>query len=188
MTAGPVAADERPRAAGRWTGTLCLVVAAATAVSVAAVVARHRDDPLTAVALGTLVVLLGAGSVVDVREQRIPNRITHSLALVVTLAAVGIAVADGAPSAALAPIGAGLGLALTFLVLRFGMGDVKLGYSVAAVAALLDAPALVVTLLGVFVSGGLASVLVLAVNRRRGVAVSYGPFLALGSVLGMLVA
>jgi prepilin peptidase CpaA len=101
-----------------------------------------------------LVALLGAAVFMDLRERRIPNRVTAPglLAGLVTVAAVE----GGFPFSALAGAGLGLFIALPFLALgALGGGDVKL---LAAVGAFVGPGGLLSVALYGALAGGLLAV------------------------------
>lgn len=165
---------------------LRVAVGVATAAGVAAVAWSHRGHPVTAVLLSAAVLCYGALSAVDAAEQRLPNRITLPLAAA-TLAAVVTGAATGADAmAAVGAIGTGLAFAVVLAVLRFGMGDVKLALTVGMVAGWLGRDAVVATIVAGASAGAAAALVAIVVHRRRGLAFSFGPALAIGSVAGMM--
>jgi len=165
---------------------LRLAIGAATAAAVAAVAGSHRAHPVTAVLLSAAVLCYGALSAVDAAEQRLPNRITVPLAGA-TLAAVVMGAALRADvMAAVGAVATGLAFALVLALLRFGMGDVKLALTVGMVAGWLGRDAVVTTIVASGSAGAAAALLVIAAHRRLGVAFSFGPALAIGSVAGMV--
>ncbi len=164
------------------------LIVAATVVSVGAVGIAHRSAPITAVLLCGVVVAYGILSVIDAAEQRLPNRITLPLA---GASAFVVAVGGFVRSdigAGFGAIGMGLATAAVLFLLRFGMGDVKLALTVGTVAGWLGVNTLVTTLLAMAVSGAVVAVALIAIYRRRDISFSYGPFLAIGSIVGMLSA
>jgi leader peptidase (prepilin peptidase)/N-methyltransferase len=89
---------------------------------------------------------------------------------------------------ALAALGFGLAFALVLLVLRFGMGDVKLALTVGLIAAWLGPDAIITTVYVGAGSGAAVALALLVIHRRRRLTFSFGPFLAIGSVAGMVTA
>jgi leader peptidase (prepilin peptidase) / N-methyltransferase len=144
-----------------------------------------HDDPAE-LALGLVfVALLGAITLTDLERRVIPN------AILLAGAAIGlgiVAITDPAslPERAAAAAGAGGFLLLFALVYPrgMGMGDVKLAAVMGLFLGASVVPALFVGIvLGAFVGFGLM--------LRRGAgarkhAVPFGPFLALGGVVGLL--
>ncbi len=118
--------------------------------------------------------------IIDLRTRRIPNVITYPLfilALVARPDGIGIV-----PVGNLAAAGVAFAFFVFFTVRGWmGMGDAKL----AALIALASGPALgAMALWGAFVAGGLVGVVLLAARRvRRGDAIAFGPFLALGGAV-----
>ncbi len=66
-----------------------VAIGTATAVATIAVAAGHRADPVVALLLSIAVLSYGVLSVIDVAEQRLPNRITLPLAGATALAVIG---------------------------------------------------------------------------------------------------
>jgi leader peptidase (prepilin peptidase)/N-methyltransferase len=145
-----------------------------------------RDDP-TEVALGLVfVTMLAAVTLTDLERRIIPNKI------LLFAAAIGVAiVAVGDPSSlpqrAIAGAAAGGGLFLVALAYPRGMGlgDVKLAAVMGLFLGRNVAPAILVALL----SGSLVGIALIARHgseaRKR--AIPFGPFLALGGVVGLLL-
>ncbi len=164
-------------------------IAVGTIASVAtiAVVAVHRGDPTTAALLAVAILFLGSLSAIDLAEQRLPNRLTLPFAggtAVLLLLGGFVGSAIGSSLVALA---VGLGFAALFVVLRFGMGDVKLSLTVGMIAGWLGPDAITATAYAGAIAGAVAAVLLMVVHRRRDVTFPFGPVLAVGSVAGMLV-
>jgi leader peptidase (prepilin peptidase)/N-methyltransferase len=143
------------------------------------------DDPLQ-VALGLVFVsTLAAVSLTDLELRLIPNRILAVSALIGLLV---VAAGDPAslPERAAAAFGAGGLLFAVALVYPRGMGlgDVKLAALMGLYLGRAVAPALLIA----FAAGALVG---LAVISRHGIAarkqaVPFGPFLALGGLVGLL--
>lgn len=162
-------------------------IGAATAAGMAAVIWSHRTHPVLAALLSAAVLCYGALSVVDAAEQRLPNRVTLPLAAATLAAVVAGAALRADASAALAAVGTGVAFAVVLFVLRFGMGDVKLGLTVGMVAGWLGREAVVATVMAGASAGAVAAVALIVVHHRRGLSFSFGPALAIGSVVGMVV-
>ncbi len=150
----------------------------------------HRSQPLLAAALVVMVLTLGVLAEIDLRTQLLPNRIVGPLALgtlaVVVIAGVAQDDLDRTITACL------IGTAMTAVVLSvymiggLGMGDVKLSFPIGVVAGWFGTDALVATAMVTTFSSGIIAALLLATRGRRS-EFSYGPYLALGSVAGMIV-
>jgi leader peptidase (prepilin peptidase)/N-methyltransferase len=116
---------------------------------------------------------------VDIREQRLPNRLVLPGIAVAIIALAGDWLVTGLPP--LVPLIAGGGSFAVFLALAaaggVGMGDVKLaallGLSSSSPAVAVATPMLALLL------GGVASIVVLA-TRGRGARFPFGPFLLAG--------
>lgn len=162
-------------------------IAVLTVAGAVGVVVVHGDQPLQAGLLVMMVLALGVLSSIDVVQQRLPNVITLPMAAATWLVILGAALIQDRFVDGLAAVGVGLAFSVMLFVFRFGMGDVKLALSVGAVAMWLGRDALVATMLAVSVGGAIAALVLMAVHRSRSLTFGYGPFLALGSVVGMLV-
>jgi leader peptidase (prepilin peptidase)/N-methyltransferase len=164
------------------------MVAVATAGCALVVVLRHQGQPAVAGFLAMVVVGYGVASVIDLAEQRLPDRITLPLAAAATSVVVAGSISRSDPVAAIGPVAVGLAFSAVLLALRFGMGDVKLAVTVGTIAAWLGHQSVLATVLVGSLAGAVVAAVVLAVHRRRGVTFGYGPALAIGSVAGMVVA
>jgi leader peptidase (prepilin peptidase)/N-methyltransferase len=164
------------------------LIVAATTAGVAAVGWAHRDDLLVAALLLPVVIAYGVLSIIDAAEQRLPNNITLPLAAASAVIVVVAGVVAGSVGRGLIAVGVGLAFAVVLFVLRFGMGDVKLALTVGTVAGWFGANTVITTMLASALSGAVAAMVLLAIYRRRNVYFSYGPFLAIGSTIGMIYA
>lgn len=164
------------------------LIVALTAVATVVVATAHRGEPLVAALLSVVVITLGGLSVIDIAQHRLPNRITYPLAGASCLVVLGAGLQTGEILRAVAAVGIGLAFAVTLLVLRFGLGDVKLSVSIGTIAGWLGWSAVATTMLVTAATGGLVGAVLMVVHRRRDVAFGYGPFLAIGAVAGMLAA
>jgi leader peptidase (prepilin peptidase)/N-methyltransferase len=144
-----------------------------------------RDDPAQ-LALGLVfVVTLAAITLTDLEQRVIPNRILLASAI------AGLAIAVAADPGSLAERGIAATAAGGLLLLAalayprgMGMGDVKLAALMGLYLGRAVAPALLIALL----SGALVGVGLMlregVAARKRGV--PFGPFLALGGIVGLL--
>jgi leader peptidase (prepilin peptidase) / N-methyltransferase len=160
-----------------------LVEAISAALAVAVVLTKHSAAEIT---LGlVLIVVLVPVALIDLEHRIIPNKIT--LPAAVAALAVGAALdLHGVPEQLIA--GAGAGAFLLFFVLAYprgmGMGDVKL----AAVLGLFLGRSVAVALLAGVLLGTIMGAAVMArvgVEKGRKTAVPFGPFLALGGLVGL---
>ena len=161
-----------------------LVEALSAALAVAVVL---TSDGLSDLLLGlVLVALLVPIALIDLDHRIIPNRLT-ALGAVAALA-IGVATdPGGVPEQLIAGAAAGGFLLLAALARPggMGMGDVKL----AGMLGLFLGREVAVALLVAFVAGTLVGVGVMArrgVGEGRKTAIPFGPFLALGGVVGLL--
>ena len=137
--------------------------------------------PLSAVAIGVVGLLAGAAAVVDVHEQRLPNRLLSlCLAVVVTAAAL-----DGAWTVVDVAVGL-LMAALPLWIVRFGkglaLGDVKFAAVLGAATGLVHPFAGLAVVWFAALAGG---VFALRTGRRR---LAFGPWLWAGYVVSGLAA
>jgi leader peptidase (prepilin peptidase)/N-methyltransferase len=163
------------------------LVEAGTAGLLAAVALVHGDDTTTLVLGLVLVAFLVPMALIDLDHRIIPNRLTAPAAIVAI--ALGLALD---PSGQVGRLVAGAAAGGVFLVAALaypggmGMGDVKL----AGVLGLFLGPAVAVALLVALITGVVVGALVMArmgVAEGRKTAVPFGPFLALGGVVALLV-
>ncbi|MFN2612250.1 MAG: A24 family peptidase [Solirubrobacterales bacterium] len=160
------------------------LVEAALGLGFAGAVLVLRDDP-TQLELGlVLLTTLAAVTLTDLEQRLIPNSI------LIVSAVIGLAVAatdpPGLGERAIAAAAAGGFFLLAALAYPrgMGMGDVKLAALIGFFLGRAVAPAILVALL----SGAVVGIAILA---RKGVegrkqAVPFGPFLALGGLVGLL--
>jgi leader peptidase (prepilin peptidase)/N-methyltransferase len=143
------------------------------------------EDPAE-IALGLVFVsMLAAVTLTDLERRIIPNKVL----LVTALIGAAIAAATdpgGLPERAIAAVGAGglLFLAALAYPRGMGLGDVKLAATMGLFLGRSVAPAILVALL----AGSLVGLAMIARHgaaaRKR--AIPFGPFLALGGVVGLL--
>ena len=161
------------------------VEALTAALAVAVILVEHStvDKVLGLV----LVVILVPISLIDLDHQIIPNKITAPAAILAV--AIGLALKpSGVPEQLIA--GAGAATFLLVFVLAYprgmGMGDVKL----AGVLGLFLGREVGVAILVAVIAGTLVGAAVMArlgVQQGRKTRVPFGPFLALGGVVALLV-
>jgi leader peptidase (prepilin peptidase) / N-methyltransferase len=159
------------------------VEAITAALAVLVVLAKHSTAEI---ALGlVLVLVLVPVALIDLEHRIIPNRIT--LPAAVAAIAIGVALdLHGVPEQLIAGVAAG-GFLLAFALVYprgMGMGDVKL----AAVLGLFLGRSVAVAILAGVLLGTIVGVAVMArlgVEKGRKTAVPFGPFLALGGLVGL---
>ncbi len=165
-----------------------ILIGVLTATAAVAVLVAHRSSPLLGVLLAAVVVAYGALSIIDAAEQRLPNRITLPLAAASAVAVLIGGIVRSDIGAGFGAIGVGLLFAVVLFVLRFGMGDVKMALSVGTIAAWLGRETVLLTVFVGALAGAVVALALIAIHRRRTISFSYGPFLAIGSVVGMIAA
>lgn len=174
----------RCRSCGKPISPRYPLVEAATGLLCAGVILAQ--DSTVGIALGiVLVLVLVPLTLIDLDTKKLPNAITYPAAV------AGIAIgtvldASGEPERLIAGAAAGLFLFLALLAYPrgMGMGDVKLVVVLGLFLGRAVAPALLVAL----VSGVLVGVAIMSrvgVTTGRKVKVPFGPFLALGGVVGL---
>lgn len=135
---------------------------------------------------GVLVAVLVPATVIDLRERRIPNRITGPAALVAV--AIGLALD---PSGQPVRCAAAVAVVVALLLVRaprpaaFGLGDVKL----AGVLGLCLGPTVAVAVGCAFAAGSVAAIGVVARRGRRalrGATIPFGPYLAFGAAIAFV--
>jgi leader peptidase (prepilin peptidase) / N-methyltransferase len=160
------------------------LVEATTGILFAAVVVAKGPDREVWLGLLFVAVLIPV-ALIDLEHRIIPNRIV--LPAAVAGAAILAATQPAQlPAHAIAAVAAGGFLLLAALAYPrgMGMGDVKL----AALMGLFLGPAVAPAMLVALLAGTLAGILVMArkgVREGRKTAVPFGPFLALGGVVGL---
>ncbi len=162
------------------------LVEACTAVLFAAVVAVHRADTAALVLGLVLVAFLVPIALIDLDHRIIPNRLTLPAAVLAVV--LGTALDPGGQVERLiagAAAGAVLGLPALISPKGMGMGDAKL---VAVLGLYLGAavgPAFFVAFL-VGTAVGIGIIARQGMMKGRKTAVPFGPFLALGGIVGVL--
>jgi len=162
------------------------LVEALTAVLFAAVVAVHHGDTTQLVLGLVLVAFLVPIALIDLDHKIIPNRLTLPAAVLAVV--LGTALDPGGEPARLiaaAIAGTVLGLPALLHPKGMGMGDAKLVAVLGLFLGASVAPAfLVAFLLGTVV--GVAIMLRKGMAQGRKTAVPFGPFLAVGAIVGLL--
>ena len=173
---------ERPIATG-----LAIVTGA---VSVVLVAVAFRSMPVLAALLVVMVAVSTWLSKIDVAEHRLPNNIVGPLAAAVTVAVVVGGLVEGDLGRSGRALGFGLALSAALFVASIigglGMGDVKYGFPMAATLGWFGSQALFSALFVMSLSGAIVAAGVLMTKGGRGTNIPYGPFMALGLVLGLL--
>ena len=146
-------------------------------------------------ALLVLATLLVVVSIVDVAVRRIPNAYVYPAVPVLVALLTAAAVSRGEPTRVLVAVGCGLGVLVvlvgivTLTPAGIGMGDVKL---LAVVALVLGHVGWALAVAGVVVALVVATLgaAALVVTRRRGPreVVAFGPGIAVGALVVVLVA
>ena len=161
------------------------VAALAGGVLGGALAVATGHPPVASAVVALFLGVLAAVSVVDLEQRRIPNLYTYAgsaLALVAaaaagreTFAASGLGLlAGGGVMGALFLVGRG----------QLGLGDVKLA---AFAGAVVGPQGALVTVGAGTVLGGVAALVLLLAGRDRHSSFAYGPFLAAGAVIAVLV-
>jgi len=160
-----------------------IVEALTGALCIGAVLAHHSA---ASIALGIcLIVLVVPAALIDLEHRIIPNRITGLGAVLAV--AIGLALdPSGEPTRLIAAASAGGFLLLAALAYPggMGMGDVKLAGMMGLFLGSAVAPAILIALL----SGTLVGAVIIAqkgAREGRKTAVPFGPFLALGALVGV---
>lgn len=150
-----------------------------------ATVAIYWEDPAEAAIGLVFVAMLAAVTLADLERRVIPNRIL----LVGSLLCIAIAAPTdpgGLPERAIAAAGAGglLFVAALAYPAGMGLGDVKLAAAMGLFLGRAVAPAMFAALL----AGSLVGIALLLRHgsSARKMAIPFGPFLALGGVVGLL--
>jgi leader peptidase (prepilin peptidase)/N-methyltransferase len=162
------------------------IVEALTAVLFAAIVAVHQADTASLVLGLVLVAFLVPIALIDYDSQIIPNRLTLPAAVLAIV--LGTALDPGGEVERLiAGAVAGLVLGLPSLLhpKGMGMGDAKLVAVLGLFLGAAVAPAFFVALI-VGMTGGVAIMVRKGMQAGRKTRVPFGPFLALGGVVGVL--
>ena len=173
-------------------GVVDLVVAAIGAVGAFTVVFAHRDQLIGGLALGAVILVSAWLAAIDFREHRLPNRIVGPLAaaVVIGLLVAGLVEDDLGRSGRALWLGVATAAILlgANLVGGLGMGDVKYGFPMAATLGWYGWDTLFIGLLVTTIGGAVAAVVLLIQRRQREQELAYGPYMALGLTVGLIVA
>ena len=162
------------------------IVEAATAALFVAVVAVHHADTAALVLGLVLIAFLVPIALIDVDHRIIPNRLTLPAAVIAVV--LGTALDPGGQVERLiAGVAAAAVLGLPALVrpTGMGMGDAKL----VGVMGLFLGAAVVPAFFVAFAAGTIVGIVIIArkgMVQGRKTAVPFGPFLALGAIVGVL--
>ena len=162
------------------------LVEASTAILFAAVVAVHHADTAALVLGLVLIAFLVPIALIDLDHRIIPNRLTLPAAVLAVV--LGTALDPGGQVGRLiagAAAGAVLGLPALISPKGMGMGDAKLVAVLGLYLGAAVAPAFFVAFL-VGTAVGIAIIARKGMMKGRKTAVPFGPFLALGGVVGVL--
>ena len=133
-----------------------------------------------------VIAIVSVAAVTDVRSGAIFDALTLALGVTTLITALANGTAPAALTGALAGGGSLLALYLVTQRRGIGLGDVKLG---AGIGAGLGAGLGLIALGGAFVAGGAYGAWLLATRRaRRDSAIRFGPFVAAGTYVAMLIA
>jgi leader peptidase (prepilin peptidase)/N-methyltransferase len=151
----------------------------------AATVLVYRDDAAEAAIGLVFVAMLAVVTLTDLEQRIIPNKVLIAAAVLCLAIAVPTDLA-GVPERLIAAAGAG---GLFFLVALaypagMGLGDVKLAATMGLFLGRAVAPAILIALL----VGSLVGLALIARHgsQARKMAIPFGPFLALGGIVGLL--
>jgi leader peptidase (prepilin peptidase) / N-methyltransferase len=161
-----------------------------TAALVVATALEWRDEVWLIVILGTLIALMPAISIIDIRTKKIPNRITYPAFVVLAIAVVVAWLFDGGTDPVRGLVGMALyggGLFLLAIVSRgMGMGDAKLGFVIGLVLGSVGLRFVGVAAGAAIVFGGVGGLVALALGRSRKSTIPFGPYMAAGTVVAVL--
>lgn len=160
--------------------TAALVVGAAIAYT----------DPWVIIAVGALLAMMPAISLIDIRHHIIPNKLMYPSLIGFPVFLV-VARLFGAPidltRGAIGLLAYGGGLFMIALVSRgMGMGDVKLAALIGVVLGSLGMGYVGVAAAAAIVFGAAGAIGALAIGRSRKSAIPFGPYMALGAVVAAL--
>ncbi len=164
----------------------------ATSASFVLAALAFHEQPYVAGVIALFFGVLLALSLIDLEHRILPNAITYP-SLVVFAVAVVVGQLLGTEMSIVGGAVGLLGYAGALFVVAFlypkgmGMGDVKLVALIGLVAGSLGAAEVIVAAVAGFFSGGIVGLAVLLVRRQRGQTMPFGPFLALGAAIGVLV-
>jgi leader peptidase (prepilin peptidase)/N-methyltransferase len=177
----------RARCCGAWISPRYPITELTVAVLFALTVIVHRHDSAAEVAIDLVfVTMLAAVTLTDIERRIIPNKILLAGAIV-CVAIAAPTDPGGLPERAIAAAGGGAIFLLIVLAYPKGMGlgDVKLVATMGLFLGRAIGPAILAGLL----AGSLVGVWLILRHgaQARKMAIPFGPFLALGGIIGMLV-
>jgi leader peptidase (prepilin peptidase) / N-methyltransferase len=163
------------------------LVEALTAVLLAAVVARFGADEDALLGLALVIVLVPV-TFIDLERQIIPNKLVLAGAIAAVVVILAATDPDELPEHLIAGAAAGGFLLVAALAYPrgMGMGDVKLAAMLGLFLGASIAPAMLAAMLSGSIAGG---VIIARKGTREGrkTKVPFGPFLALGALVGLFV-
>lgn len=169
-------------------------LAAVTAAVMVLMVFRFADTPAAIPAYVWLVAVLAVLTAVDLRTRRLPREITYvGIAVGTPLLIVAALVIDEPERLWMMLAGAAIAtvvLGLAHVASRgdFGEGDVRLAPLLGLYLGWLNPALVAVALFVAFVAGAAVGAALLAGRRiQRDASLPFGPFLALGTVVAILV-
>lgn len=146
------------------------------------------------VVVGCWMLVLEAVSLVDAECHLLPKRIVTPALGAVGVGLAALSLAEHRPASALdAAIGAVVGFVVLFLLYRvtrggIGFGDVRLAALCGAVEGFVGLDRVAVAILVGFVAAGLVSLLLIGARRATlRSAIPFGPFLAFGAVVSVVL-
>jgi leader peptidase (prepilin peptidase)/N-methyltransferase len=143
-----------------------------------------------AIALATLIILT-AVSIIDIRERRIPNRITYPSIITLLIFMTGVGkFANSGPEYSRALIG----LVFTFCLFHMinskgiGLGDVKLAALLGLTLAWESFDALIYGIFSIFIVSGIYSMILVVRNPKMiSGSIPFAPFMTLGYIVGIVL-
>jgi leader peptidase (prepilin peptidase) / N-methyltransferase len=187
--ANPEAPLDRHLRGARWRRIVVPVISAAGCLAAAL---RWGHDPVLVPLLFFLPLLAGL-AVVDLHTRRLPNALTGPALVGGLLLVVGFGLVQDRPAAVVTAIVTGVllfGVLLLLSLIRpagMGMGDVKVAGLIGLFLGLIGlGPALLAVSLSA-VLAWIAGVTLIGTGRiRRGTALPFGPWLAVGALIAVL--
>ena len=138
--------------------------------------------------------LLVVVAIIDADTRKIPNRLMYPLTPALLVLMVAAALLTDAPERALSALVGGIGGFVVLLILALiqprgmGMGDVKLAGFIGIGLGYLDYAHVVLGIFGGFLAGGIIGIVLLATRiRSRRDMIPFGPYLAVGALVALLV-
>ena len=171
------------------------IVLELTTAGLFVLMAIRFDDMRAAIpAYWILCATLVAQTWIDLRTQRLPREITYTgMALGAIALVVAAVVLDEPERIWMAALGAAIALVTMWLIYKFsrggmGDGDVRLAPLLGMFLGWINPGIVLPGLFFGFLAGAIVGVAMMAVNRAgRRTAVPFGPFLALGTIVGIFV-